>query len=587
VSGAAPRRQLIVEWFNRPHYYNAGSATFEMVLYENGDILYQYQDVDFGDPAFDNGANATIGIRGAGANYSLQYSYFQPIVPDHFAICFDNPNSVGACGGVGNDALPWLGESPVTGTLTQSNTQNIQIVWNADNASVTQPGSYVGSLNIHNNDPVAQHRALPVVMTVQPAAFQGLLTGVVSTTGVCDANPEPIAGAQVELAGVGGFTKILTTNAAGEYRYYVNAAQSPFTLIVTAPDHLVTSAGGVVVAGGGITTHNFTLRLQKPCLKVDPPGLRATVRFGSSASRPLFVTSTGALPLDFNLLEDPAVDPIGGGPDAYGYTWITSTYHWIDATGGTTLGLADDGEAIVTSTFPLPFYDQTATALNIGNNGAVVYNATSGDIAYSNVTMASAPDYFLAPFWDDIDAQIGNVYWKVLGAAPRRQLIVEWFNRPHYSSTGSATFEMVLYENGDILYQYQDVDFGDPAFDHGASATIGIRGSGSANSLEYSYNTPGVQANRAICFVKPGNPPCDASDVAWLSESITRTVGLPGTPPTGQRINVTFNASRITPPGVYASRLSISHNSPQMVINVPVTLTVMPAFSLYYPLVRR
>ena len=141
VIGAAPRRQLIVEWFNRPHYSNTGSATFEMVLYENGDILYQYQDVDFGDPAYNNGASATIGIRGAGANYSLQYSYDQPIVPDHFAICFDNPNSVGTCGGVGNDALPWLGESPVTGTLTQSNTQNIRIVWNADNASVTQPGS--------------------------------------------------------------------------------------------------------------------------------------------------------------------------------------------------------------------------------------------------------------------------------------------------------------------------------------------------------------------------------------------------------------------------------------------------------------
>ena len=402
VIGAAPHRQLVVEWFNRPHYYDTGSATFEMVLYENGDILYQYQDVDFGDPAYDNGASATIGIRGAGANYSLEYSYDQPSVPDHFAICFDNPNNVGACGGAGYDALPWLSESPVTGTLTQSNTQDIQIVWNANNASVTQPGIYTGSLNIHNNDPVAQNTALPVVMTVQPAAFQGLLTGVVSTTGICDANPAPIAGAQVDLAGAGGFTTTLTTNAAGEYRYYVDAAQSPFMITVTAPDHLVTPAGGVAVVGGGTTTHNFTLRLQKPCLKVDPSSLQATLRFGSSASQPLFITSTGALPLDFNLFEVPAVQPIGGGPDAYGYTWITSTYHWIDATDGMALGLADDGEANITSTFPFPFYDQAATALSISNNGAALYNATSGYVGYSNVAMASAPDYFLAPFWDDI-----------------------------------------------------------------------------------------------------------------------------------------------------------------------------------------
>jgi hypothetical protein len=585
VAGAAPHRQLIVEWFNRPHYHNAGSATFEMVLYENGDILYQYQDVDFGDPTVNNGASATIGIRGASVANSLEYSYLQPGVSDRFAICFDNPDNVGACGGDGSDALPWLSESPISGTLAQSATQGIQIVWNAANSAITQPGRYVGSLSLHNNDPVAQHTVLPVVMTVQPAAFQGLLTGIVSTTGICDAQRAPIAGAQVELAGAGGFTQTLTTNAAGEYRSYVDAAQSPYTIRVTAPDHLVTSAGVPVVAGG-TTTRDFTLRLQKPCLKVDPSSLQATVRFGDSASRPLFVTSTGALPLDFNLLEVSPAAP-GGGPDAYGYTWIASTYHWIDATDGAALGLVDDGEAIVTSTFPLPFYDQAAMSLNIGNNGAVLYNTAPGDVGYNNTTMASAPDDFLAPFWDDIDAQSGDVYWKEIGAAPHRRLIVEWFNRSHYNNTGSATFEMVLYENGDILYQYQDVDFGDSAFDNGASATIGLRGIGSANSLEYSYGAPGVQANRAICFVKPGNPPCDASDAPWLNESITGTVGLIGTPPTGQGITVTFNASRVTWPGVYAARLAISHNSPQPVINIPVTLTVTSRFSLYFPLVRR
>jgi hypothetical protein len=343
----------------------------------------------------------------------------------------------------------------------------------------------------------------------------------------------------------------------------------------------------VTVAGGGTTTRDFTLRLQKPCLKIDPPGLQAAVRFGSSASRQLFVTSTGALPLTFNLFEVPPVGPLGGGPDAYGYTWIASTYHWIDATGGAALGLPDDGEATVTSTFPLPIYDHTATVLNIGNNGGVLVNAASGDVGYINTALASAPNYFLAPFWDDIDSETGNVYWKVIGTAPRRQAIVEWFNRPHYYDVGSATFEMVLYENGNILYQYQDVDFGYPAYNNGAGATIGIRGNSAANSLEYSFNTASVQAGRAICFVRPGNSQCDASDIPWISESITGTVGLPGTPPTGRRITVTFNASRVTAPGVYTARLLITHNSPQPVISIPVTLTVTPAFSLYLPLVRR
>jgi hypothetical protein len=224
--------------------------------------------------------------------------------------------------------------------------------------------------------------------------------------------------------------------------------------------------------------------------------------------------------------------------------------------------------------------------LSVSNNGAALVNATSGYVSYGNVAMASAPDNFLAPFWDDIGSATGDVYWKVIGTAPGRQLVVEWFNRPHFYDVGSATFEMVLYENGDILYQYQDADFGDPAFDNGASATIGIRGAGSANSLEYSFDTPGVQANRAICFVRPGNQPCDAVDVPWISESITGTVGLTGTPPAGREINVTFDASQVMLLGAYSTRLLIAHNSPQPAIHISVTLTVTPGFVMYFPFVR-
>ena len=53
--------------------------------------------------------------------------------------------------------------------------------------------------------------------------------------------------------------------------------------------------------------------------------------------------------------------------------------------------------------------------------------------------------------------------------------IVEWYNRPHFSDVGSATFEVILFEgSNEILFQYEDVDFGDRNLDLGASATVGL-----------------------------------------------------------------------------------------------------------------
>ena len=65
-----------------------------------------------------------------------------------------------------------------------------------------------------------------------------------------------------------------------------------------------------------------------------------------------------------------------------------------------------------------------------------------------------------------------------------------------FSRLGSLTepgnpgdFEIVLYEgSGAIALQYQDVDFGNPLYDFGASATVGIQGS-ATQGVQYSYNT--------------------------------------------------------------------------------------------------
>ncbi len=485
-------------------------------------------------------------------------------------------------GGATYDAIPWLVEAPISGTLVQSNAQNIQLVWNASVAQVAQPGTYTGTLQIDNNDPNAQNASVPVVMQVNPAASQGLLTGVVSSTGVCDINPAPLNGARVFIEGSAGFTVTLGTNAAGQYGYWLDQAQSPYTVTVSYADHPTTTVS-VGVTGGMTTTQNFTLRLQKACITASPNDLQATAQLGSAApNQTVYVTSSGALPLDFNVVEVPSNLTIGGGPDAFGYTWITATYNFIDATGGTPLGLTDDSEANIVSPFPIAYYGGTTTNLRVGNNGAILFGATTGDVSTANTALASAPDNFIAPFWDDIDDETGNVYWLVTGTAPNRKLVVEWYNRPHYVSgggVGQATWEVVIFENGNILYQYLDTDFGNASFNDGVSATAGIRGVGALNSLEYSFNQAKLTNGLAICFVRPGNAPCDAVDIPWLTVTPTSTVGLTGTPPSSQQLTVGFDATSLPLPGAYTANLLIAHNAPQPAVNIPVTFTVTPPAS--------
>ncbi len=89
-------------------------------------------------------------------------------------------------------------------------------------------------------------------------------------------------------------------------------------------------------------------------------------------------------------------------------------------------------------------------------------------------------------------------------------------------NVGAATFQVVFYEaNHGIDFVYQDVDFGDSAYNNGASATVGIQYD-SSNYLQISSNTNALAAGRAICFRNPdtGGERCtEATDMAYFTDT--------------------------------------------------------------------
>jgi len=168
----------------------------------------------------------------------------------------------------------------------------------------------------------------------------------------------------------------------------------------------------------------------------------------------------------------------------------TCTTSFTDISGtGTALGLGDDGEENITLSFAFELDGVSSSDLRVGNNGGILFNATTGDVSTSSTPTAQG----FYPFADDIGASFGDVYWEEMGTAPNRSVIIQWNDRPHYvdfngDTASGATFQVVLTETtNDISFIYSDTDFEDATYDDAISA--GIHVIGANGTYTYSVDT--------------------------------------------------------------------------------------------------
>ncbi|MCA9188594.1 MAG: pre-peptidase C-terminal domain-containing protein, partial [Planctomycetales bacterium] len=144
------------------------------------------------------------------------------------------------------------------------------------------------------------------------------------------------------------------------------------------------------------------------------------------------------------------------------------------AASGTQLALEDDGEVTITTTVGNSLFP--AGAITVGNNGGILVGSNTGLPSINSPLPTIAFLRALLPYWDDIDATRGGVYWQERLVDGIRTLIVQWDKRPLYPDTGEGSFQLQLFESGPILarYAYRDVEFGEGA-SYGSSATIGLQ----------------------------------------------------------------------------------------------------------------
>ncbi len=243
-----------------------------------------------------------------------------------------------------------------------------------------------------------------------------------------------------------------------------------------------------------------------------------------------------------------------GGPDVYGYRWIDSdepggpTYDWIDisATGTPVFtGVADDQNS---GPFPIgfdfPFYGEHFSDFRVCSNGWLSFSSTSTSLSNQLLPNTGAPENLLAAFWDDlrVDADAGNnVYYLYDGA----RLIVQYEQVPRYSSGGPYTFQVLLYPDGTVVYQYADMQ--------GTrlnEATIGLQNDAAGRRPDRGLQH-GLRARRS------GHP------AAGLPRVADRVADVRGVVPPGGSLPVTasFNASGLFG-GTYAADIMVANNDP-------------------------
>ena len=192
------------------------------------------------------------------------------------------------------------------------------------------------------------------------------------------------------------------------------------------------------------------------------------------------------------------------GPDASGYTCKDDTmpggpsFNWVDATDGEKSYIAGDDryDGPISIGFNLFFYGGYSE-LYLSTNGLATFGG--GSTAYANrpLPYSPTPNNLVAPFWDDLQVCANQaIYYKQGGTAPNRYFVAEWANVSKLSApTRPLTFEVVLYENGQILYQYQSLT---GTLD---SNSVGIENSRGDTGLQYSFNQAQLANGRAILFI--------------------------------------------------------------------------------------
>jgi subtilisin family serine protease len=345
-----------------------------------------------------------------------------------------------------------------------------------------------------------------------PIGPAGALQGTVT-----DANTGlPVSGATVQAAGP--ITRAITTDTGGAYSFRA-LSEGTYDVTATKFGYQSQTATGVAIISGATAVQDLAIA-PVPSYSVSgyvfdgsgQPIAGATVTIEGTPIPPATTDATGLYSFagvpagTYNVqawagrCNDPQTLPLvltgnltafnfalPPRSDAFGYYCQIQTPAYIEAETVIPL-MGDDAWTPISLPFPFVFYGKTYNTAFVATNGYI--NFLAGNSYYFNERIPStgAPNGAIYPFWDDLYVDgSASVRSQLLDSAPNRRFVIEWRNvHPYTDWTRRLDFEIVLYENGQILTQYRNIE--NDGRMKGNSATLGIENATGADALQYSYD---------------------------------------------------------------------------------------------------
>ncbi len=129
-------------------------------------------------------------------------------------------------------------------------------------------------------------------------------------------------------------------------------------------------------------------------------------------------------------------------------------YTWIDASSGTELLLGDDDYNSTILPFNFTFYNGHFNEIYITSEGYLTFSFKS--VQASGTIPSSHPhrQNIIAPYWTNLDGTSGKVYVKNFSS----YWVAAWENFNHENTSFAGSFEAILYNNGDIVFNYDKLE---------------------------------------------------------------------------------------------------------------------------------
>lgn len=179
------------------------------------------------------------------------------------------------------------------------------------------------------------------------------------------------------------------------------------------------------------------------------------------------------------------------------------TYTWIDASNGTVLSLGSNDFIEILLPINFTFYDGYFTSIYVTTEGYISFKKpqpiqTSGTIPSTSKKAQNV----IAPYWTNLDGTTGNIYVKNFSS----YWVVAWENINHSSGLLAGSFEVILYNNGNIIFNYGSfnnidthacgLNYGDGSY---YNSYTGLTNETNNFALKFSHSiTDGVSANGGV-----------------------------------------------------------------------------------------